>query len=133
MKKMIDFVTIKFLIVGVVNTLVGTSVMFVFYNVFGFGYWVASASNYVVGSVVSFFLNKYFTFKSSKKSFREILYFVLNITICYVVAYGLTKPCVFYILKGTTDKVRDNVAMFIGMGLFVILNYLGQRFVVFKK
>ena len=56
MKKPIDWVTIKFLIVGVINTLVGTSVMFLFYNVFHAGYWVASALNYIVGSIVSFFL-----------------------------------------------------------------------------
>lgn len=38
MKKVIDWVTFKFLIVGVINTLVGTSVMFVCYNVFHMGY-----------------------------------------------------------------------------------------------
>ena len=28
------------------------------------GYWISSAANYVVGSVVSFFLNKHFTFRN---------------------------------------------------------------------
>ena len=51
MKKVIDWVTIKFLIVGVINTLVGTSVMFVCYNVFHTGYWIASAMNYIIGSI----------------------------------------------------------------------------------
>ena len=62
MRKIFDIMTLKFILVGIVNTLVGTGVMFLLYNVFHTGYWIASASNYIVGSVVSYFLNKYFTF-----------------------------------------------------------------------
>ena len=62
--KIIDMATIKFLMVGVINTLVGTGVMFLLYNVFSASYWVSSATNYIVGSVVSYFLNKYFTFQN---------------------------------------------------------------------
>lgn len=133
MKKPIDWVTIKFLIVGVINTLVGTSVMFLFYNVFHAGYWVASALNYIVGSIVSFFLNKYFTFKSGEKSFSEVLRFIINITVCYILAYGIAKPCVHSLLGGYSLTVRDNAAMVAGMCLFVVLNYIGQRFLVFKS
>ena len=133
MGKVIDRVTIKFLIVGVINTLVGTSVMFLFYNIFHVGYWVSSALNYIVGSIVSFFLNKYFTFKSKKKSFREVIRFVLNIMVCYILAYGIAKPCVHYVLAGCSLAVRDNMAMLAGMCLFVVLNYFGQRFLVFKE
>lgn len=133
MKKPIDWVTIKFLIVGVINTLVGTSVMFLFYNVFHAGYWVASALNYIVGSIVSFFLNKYFTFKSEEKSLGEVLRFIINITVCYILAYGIAKPCVHSLLGGYSLTVRDNAAMLAGMCLFIVLNYIGQRFLVFKR
>ena len=132
MKKFIDITTIKFLVVGVVNTLVVTSVMFIFYNVLGTGYWTASAANYIVGSIVSYFLNKYFTFKSKKQSLREILRFIVNIMLCYLLAYGIAKPFALNILQGQTKNIQENVAMLIGMCLFVGLNYLGQRFVVFK-
>lgn len=133
MKKLFDGTTVKFLIVGMINTLVGTSVMFVFYNVFHAGYWIASALNYITGSIVSFFLNKYFTFKSDKKSLNEVIRFILNITVCYVLAYGIAKPCVYYIFARCSMVIRDNAAMLTGMCLFVIFNYFGQRFVVFKR
>lgn len=51
----LDFTTIKFIIVGIINTVVGTSVMFVLYNVFSVGYWMSSAANYIIGSIVSCF------------------------------------------------------------------------------
>lgn len=133
MKKIIDFVALKFLIVGVINTLVGTGVMFILYNVFHTGYWISSACNYIVGSIVSYCLNKYFTFQSKKKSWKEVLYFVINITVCYAIAYGIAKPFVYYIFYQSTNAVRDNVAMLTGMCLFVVLNYFGQRFVVFRN
>ena len=133
MTKLIDKTTIKFLIVGVINTLVGTSVMFLAYNILGLGYWISSAANYIVGSTVSYFLNKYFTFQNKEKSFRMIVKFVVNISICYLLAYGLAKPLIHSILSGWPLNIRDNAAMLAGMCLFVGLNYLGQRFLVFRK
>ena len=130
--KIIDMATIKFLMVGVINTLVGTGVMFLLYNVFSASYWVSSAANYIVGSVVSYFLNKYFTFQNKEKSMVQVLKFVVNISICYLVAYGGAKPLVRYLLLSSNEKVQDNISMLIGMGLFVVLNYFGQRFIVFK-
>ena len=131
--KIVDIVTLKFIVVGVVNTIVGTSVMFLSYNLFGLSYWVSSAANYIVGSVVSYFLNKYFTFQSKGRSLREVVAFVINISVCYFIAYGMAKPLAYKVLEGYGQSLRDNVAMLIGMCLFVVLNYFGQRFVVFKN
>ncbi|MBS6162539.1 MAG: GtrA family protein [Clostridiales bacterium] len=133
MRKIFDIMTLKFILVGIVNTLVGTGVMFLLYNVFHTGYWIASASNYIVGSVVSYFLNKYFTFQNKEKSVRMVILFILNISICYLLACGLAKPCAMALLSGVSQGIQENVAMLIGMGLFIILNYFGQRFLVFKK
>lgn len=131
--KLIDKTAWKFLLVGVVNTLVGTSVMFVSYNVLGLGYWVSSAANYVIGSVVSYFLNKYFTFQNRERSAKMIVSFVINISLCYLIAYGAAKPLVYRAMKRFPLEMRDNGAMLVGMCLFVGLNYLGQRFLVFRK
>ena len=122
MRKIFDIMTLKFILVGIVNTLVGTGVMFLLYNVFHTGYWIASASNYIVGSVVSYFLNKYFTFQNKEKSVRMVILFILNISICYLLAYGLAKPCAMALLSGVSQGIQENVAMLIGMGLFIILN-----------
>lgn len=131
--KFIDVTTIKFLMVGVINTLVGTGLMFILYNVFSVNYWISSASNYIVGSIVSYFLNKYFTFQNKEKSWRQILSFVVNITICYLIAYGAAKPAVSWIFSGFNEKIQGNLSMLAGMCLFVVLNYLGQRLFVFRK
>lgn len=123
----------KFVSVGIVNTIVGTTVMFVAYNLAHLNYWCSSALNYIIGSVVSYFLNKYFTFQNKDKSWSQVLRFVINITVCYIIAYGLAKPLVFNILSTQVQSIQDNASMLVGMILFVGLNYLGQRIIVFKK
>ena len=132
MISLIDRKTIKFIFVGILNTLVGTGVMFFSYNILGLGYWISSALNYIIGSILSYFLNKYFTFKSKRNGIGSILRFVINISLCYFIAYGIAKPVVAHILSGYSYVIRDNISMLFGMGLFVVLNYIGQRYIVFK-
>ena len=123
---------VRFIIVGIINTLVGAGVMFFMYNIAGAGYWVSSALNYIVGSIVSYFLNKYFTFRQKQKSLRIVLSFIANICACYLIAYGAARPLVGMMLSGSPTAVTDNISMLLGMAVFVGLNYLGQRFVVFR-
>lgn len=133
LSKFLDKTFLRFIIVGVINTLFGTAIMFVFYNVFGLSYWLSSASNYFFGSILSYFLNKYFTFRYKKRDWKVVGRFVLNISLCYLIAYGAAKPLVRALLSGASATIQENVAMLCGMCLFVALNYLGQRFFAFKS
>ena len=100
---------------------------------FHLSYWISSASNYFFGSILSYFLNKSFTFKYGKADFKSIFRFTVNILVCYVLAYGIAKPVMRWALSGYSVTVQENVSMVLGMVLFVALNYLGQRFFAFKK
>ena len=136
MKKLLSLVDAKllrFLIVGVINTLVGTAIMFGLYNLAGASYWVSSAANYILTSILSFFLNKYFTFRNRERSWSQVVRFVVNIAVCYLLAYGIAKPLCFRLLANATVTVRDNVSLFVGMVLFTGLNYVGQRLFAFRE
>ena len=132
-KKLLDKTFWKFILVGLINTIIGSGVMFLCYNALHFSYWGSSAMNYIIGSIVSFFLNKYFTFQNKQRSGRIVVKFIINISGCYLIAYGVAKPLVAYILSGQSVSIQENGAMLVGMCLFVGLNYIGQRFFVFKK
>lgn len=127
-----DKTFMKFVVVGVVNTIVGTTIMFVFYNVLGFSYWVSSASNYFFGSICSYILNKYFTFNNKERGWKPLVRFTINILVCYLLAYGIAKPIIYWMLNGYSITIQENVSLALGMCLFVIFNYLGQRFYTFK-
>ena len=123
----------KFILVGIANTIFGTGIMFVFYNVFHFNYWISSASNYFFGSILSYILNRLFTFRSRAGTAKTLPRFIVNISLCYLLAYGMAKPLVMHILSNLTQQAQENIAMLVGMCLFVGLNYIGQRFFVFKE
>lgn len=122
----------KFVLVGIANTILGTGIMFVFYNVFHFSYWISSASNYFFGSILSYVLNRMFTFRNHENTGKTLPRFVINISICYLLAYGAAKPLAFLMLSNLSTAVQENIAMLVGMCLFVGLNYIGQRFFVFR-
>ena len=130
--RIFDRTILKFLIVGVVNTLFGTAVMFSLYNLAGCSYWISSAANYILGSILSFFLNKYFTIQNKERSWRQVVRFTVNIAACYLVAYGVAKPAVRMLLSGQSVSIQENAAMLVGMCLFTGLNYFGQRFFAFR-
>lgn len=136
MKKLLSLVDaklLKFLLVGVVNTAVGSAIMFGLYNLAGVPYWPASAANYVLTSILSYFLNKHYTFKNTESGWRPAVRFTLNIAVCYGLAYGIAEPLMRWVLSGASVAVQDNVAMLTGMGLFVGFNYLGQRLFAFRE
>ena len=130
---LIDAKTIKFGIVGVINTIFGTAIMFGLYNLAGCSYWLSSAANYFFGSILSYFLNKNFTFQNKDSVSKTIPKFVLNILVCYILAYGIAKPAALYALQNYSVAIQENVAMLVGMCLFVVFNYCGQRYFAFKE
>ena len=130
--KLVDASMIRFAAVGVINTLFGAAVMFVLYNFAGCSYWFSSAMNYVLGSILSFFLNKYFTFRNTERSALQVLKFIICVAACYIVAYCLAKPAVMWILSDSGKKLQENAAMLVGMCLYTVLNYFGQRFFAFS-
>lgn len=97
---------------------------------------MSSALNYLVGSIFSYFANKFFTFRSSEKSRAEVIRFIINISVCYLLAYGIAEPLVTRIgtmlNTGFTESTLEQIAMLFGMCLFVGFNYLGQKLFVFK-
>jgi putative flippase GtrA len=128
-----DHKFLKFILVGIINTIVGSAIMFSLYNAAHLSYWFSSACNYCFTSVLSFFLNKYFTFSVRHWSAFMVIAFVLTIAFSYLMAYGISKPAMNYLLRDSPQKIRENVALFTGMCLFTGINYLGQRLIVFRE
>ena len=132
MKKWIDASVWKFLLVGIGNTLLSAVLMFLLE---GLGYWPSTAIAYVAGAVMSFFLNRSFTFQSKAAFWPSAAKFALNVAVCYLVAYSIAQPLAGWVLGrfGVPELWVERLAKLGGMGLYTILNYFGQRFFAFKK
>ena len=131
MRQLFDVSRLKFLRVGVGNTLLSTVLMFALE---GLGYWPSTAIAYAAGAVMSFFLNKRFTFHSDEVLWRAAVKFAVNVAVCYALGYGLAR-----VLMGTPPALtalpaiwRERLSKLVGMGLYTVLNYFGQRFFAFR-
>ena len=154
-KKFLDVKALKFLAVGVLNTAVGMGIMlilsamfnkftpeFAAHKLFTLGttiytasYLISSIVNYIAGGILSYFLNKYWTFKNKSRAKDVVFKFIATVLICYVIAYLGAKPLTEVILKNAAiaDKWKEFIALIIGAGLYTVLNYFGQRFFAFAE
>lgn len=154
-KKFIDKKTLKFLVVGIANTAVGMGIMlllsFIFNRtvpefaarlVFTLGttnytasYIISSAVNYIAGGILSYFLNKYWSFGNKEKSKVIVAKFIVTVLLSYAAAYLCAKPLMELALEKSdiAGKWKEFIALIAGAGLYTVLNYFGQRFFAFAE
>ncbi len=137
-----DFImeVIHFGMVGVINTLMGWAIMAVLYNLIHMNYWLSSGISYFIGSVFSYHANAKLTFKVESRDKWLPWRFALNIIVCYLISFSVAQPLVTWLLdvsglaRGGTfsQALFDNVAMIFGMGIFIVMNFFGQKVFVFR-
>ncbi len=133
LSKFLDKTFLKFMICGVINTLFGTGINFLCLNLFHWSVWLSSGADYLLGSILSYFLNKYFTFKSKGSTVKTAIKFAVNIVICYIVSNLLAQLCAWWFMDSLEHMVRENLKALTGLCIFVAINYFSQRFWVFKN
>lgn len=126
---------IHFGMVGVINTLMGWVIMAVLYNLIHMNYWLSSGISYFIGSVFSYHANGKLTFKVEDEDRDKALpwRFAINIIVCYLVAFSVAQPLVEKVLASQPAVIVDNVAMVLGMCIFIVMNFFGQKLFVFRK
>jgi putative flippase GtrA len=125
------------LIVGVANTLLGTTLMFLFYNLTGFGYWGSSTIAFTLASIFSYFANKRFTFSYVGKGLDSFIRFTIVIAVSYFIGFFISKNFVIIITEkffvAISLKNTEQIALLFGSVIFTLLNYFGQRYFAFSK
>ncbi|MCP3739977.1 GtrA family protein [Rossellomorea sp. BNER] len=126
----------RFLLVGVINTLTGLSIMLLLLNVAALSYWLSTFLGNGCGAVVSYFLNRSFTFQSNIPIRNSVFRFITVILVCYFFSFTLSKVAAdlladFYFIRNTLTN--ENLAVLIGTGFYTITNYFGQKNIVFNK
>jgi putative flippase GtrA len=80
---------LRFAAVGVLNTVVGYAVIFACMYLAGLGAVTSNILGYAVGLVVSYVLNRTFTFRSAAGKKREIIRFVSIFMVAYLANIGV--------------------------------------------
>ena len=145
LKKFFDIKFLKFVLVGIINTIVGEGIVLLLLNLFGWkshdwGVGLAPVIGTVVGSIVSYILNKHFTFKNKEKGVKPMLRFTVNILVCLLLrvvaataVYNLSKAMSLSMLWMDVETFAANLSWAVGAVVFLGCNYVGQRFFAFKE
>ncbi|PYI57575.1 polysaccharide biosynthesis protein GtrA [Paenibacillus flagellatus] len=126
---------LRFLLVGVFNTLVGLSVIALLLHVAGAGYWASTFIGNGVGALVSYALNKRFTFRSDASVGRSLWRYLTVTVVCYGLSYGvglLGGKLLSALLPAFPESRIHDAAALLGTGLYTIANYAGHKYFTFR-
>jgi putative flippase GtrA len=127
---------LRFFVVGLVNTIVGLSIMYFLFYLVHFSYWYATLSGILVGACVSYWLNRTYTFQSQKSIPQTVARFSIVIITCYAVSYFIGIHSVGWLI-GKIPVIppvfAEDAAILFGTALYTVLNYFGQKQYVFTK
>lgn len=118
---------VRFLIVGVANTLVGIGTIYAAMYFLGFDIVYANILGYTIGVIQSFLLNKRWTFDSSDRALSSFIRFLLVLA----VAYGANLVTV--VVANTAFEVNPYIAQALGIIPYTSTGYLGSRYFVFRN
>jgi putative flippase GtrA len=125
----------RFLLVGIINTIVGLSMMLTLFHI-GFTYWLATFIGNVIGACVSFSLNRSFTFKSKQTDMLTVVRFFTVIGVCYSVSYFIgiqLATNMFRLFMSFPSQHIEDAAILFGTALYTVLNFFGQKQFVFVQ
>lgn len=130
----------KFGAVGAFSTLFDFGILNILISTVGIatgvGYSLFKAISFICANVASYFLNRYWTFgiqrSANVKEFGQffivsVIGFILNVAIASFVVNFLTPPAIF------TPERWANLGAFLATLVALIWNFLGYKFIVFKK
>lgn len=87
---------------------------------------IAKGISFLLGSCVGFLINKFWTFESGVFSKKEVWR--------YIILYGCTAVINALVNKGVIALIPIELFGFLcATGVSTVLNFLGQKFFVFRK
>jgi len=126
----------RFLLVGVLNTAVGLSTMFLLLYIFQVSYWWSTFIGNSIGAAVSYLLNRTFTFQSHVTHGKGVIRFIAVILLCYLFAFSSSKMLTGFMERFVQNNLwgmQEDLSVLLGTALYTMLNYLGQKKFVFHK
>ncbi len=118
---------LRFIIVGIFNTIIGLSVIYVLIY-FGFNNYISNIFGYLVGLSISFILNKYYVFNTQNNNQIVHKQFVKFILI-FLIAYSVNITALFI----TLNYVSNYTAQFIAMIAYTVINFILNKYITFKE
>lgn len=116
----------RFISVGLVNTLVGLSIIYAAKWFFELGDVLANAIGYSIGLIISFSLNSRWTFAYQGPHLSAIFKFIL----VALVAYGMNLLTVMIAIHYVS--LNEYFSQALGIPSYTLTSYFGSKYLVFR-
>ena len=119
----------KFLIVGVIGTVINYLVFYLIYSIWNVNYILACIVGYISGLFLGFYLNKEWTFKRNDHVFSG-----KSLVLRYICLYGFTLVIAVLVLYLIVEIANVNPLFGYIVSIFcsTVLNFYGLKYVVFR-
>ena len=125
--KIIDFFEIyKFIIIGIIAVSIDAFVYYLLGNFEFFSYEISKRISFICGAAFAFFFNRSYVFQIKHKNISQILGF----SILYFTSFLCNAFSHDFVLNKLGFPF---VAFIIATAISTTINYLGQKFIIFKK
>lgn len=126
-ERLLDLSLIKFLVVGLANTLSGLSVIYLAKWLLEFGDVSANVVGYTVGISLSFALNKRWTFRHEGAYLTSLIRFLIVIGVAYLANLATVLTAIEVL------RMNSYLAQALGIVPYTALTYLGSRYFAFNR
>ncbi len=134
---------VKFIAVGVFNTFLDWGVvnlLMLLTQIF-FGFWFAAFNvlSFIIANIGSFFWSRYWIFsgesktKSQESATKDFLQFFIVSIIGLGIKVGIATVWVNSLNASTSVEIWANIGLVLGTSFSMVWNFLGYKFIVFKK
>lgn len=130
--------TLAYLLIGLTNTVINWTATYVMNNVFGIGYWVTSVLTFLFGVAFTYIMNKKYAFRSAESDRETLPKYLIEVLVCFAVSYGLGKIVLDWFFSRVfvpdiAPEKLNTVKGILANICYIGLNYIGQKFFVFRK
>jgi putative flippase GtrA len=115
----------RFLFAGVCAVVTDFILYYILINFLSYN--IAKGVSFIVGSIVAYMINKYYTFENKEKSYKQIIKFIILYTLTLLANISANK----LVLHINIELIL--LAFLVATAISTILNFLGQKYWVFKS
>lgn len=117
----------RFLLVGVANTAFGYAIIFSVMYLMGASPEISNFVGYLAGLLLSYVLNRNFTFNSIQKRSVEFLRFL----VVFCIAYAANFVALLFFIR--VILVNPGISQILAGGVYIFASYLLNKYYVFAR
>lgn len=125
----------RFILTGGLSAIVDFGSTAIFTFLFGFSDTVAKTIGFILGTLTAYMINRRWTFNAAPSTKRFVIT-MATYALTFAVQVGLYKPLLIPLLESHTTfspLVVRLISFVIAQGTATVLNFLIQRFVIFRN